>query len=309
MYNEEIKERFLKSYKSDKVRNIVKMYGEIEEKHKQDLYYLPYDIILDEIAKMQNVKSLVTYEEYVFYAKRYKEWCMIENIFDHDVPLNSSKLDHELLKQKFRGHMGTILVKSFVELHEEIDFLDYDISNDYMSIQETLKMIFLLLFHGIPESVVFGLTTENIKVARNGLFIVYDNIMIQIVDKELESILEKRLKVSKYGYSRGRSFRRDDIGNTLISFGGKSSNIRSDAKGKMDLLFKAAYGKNTEKKLKLSFKLIFHCGVISMIKHYDLLNGQKSSFDDVYEWFEKKRGMGKLKKTERDTITEMYLAW
>lgn len=307
MYNKEIKERFINSLQiNSQVPSILfNQIATIEEKHEQDVYYLPYDTIIPEVLDVMDIVSYDTFYNNMLYVKKYKQWCMIEDVFDRDVPMNLSSLTSKSLRNYYREHMGTVSIKSFTQLHHHLDSIFGDAKNesDYMSLEEVQKMVYLLLFHGISDEIVFKLTTENVIVAQNGLFIKYDELIIQIIDEELQKLLEKRLRVGRYGYNRATRFTYASMGNLLISFGGNNKDIRGHVTSNTSRAIR-----ESKKKLDLKPRRIYFYGVINIIKMHDEINNVSTKRKDLNEWFEVKYG-AKLNRSEKRTIREIYMAW
>lgn len=310
MYNEKIKEQFVNDCGNSSLnKGMFERYGELEEKHERDLYYIPYDVIANEIFEVMTIRSYDFYRNTLNRIKRYKQWCMINKAFPDDVPMNSTRLSSKKLKETYGKHMGSISIKSFMELHECMDpILGNDASEDYMGNAEIVKMTYLLLYQGIPEVDVFKLTTSDVIFAQNALFIKNNDIIIQVTDNGLRSLLEKRIHVATYGCDRGHSYRYFPMGDLLVSFGGKSEFVKKQVQNSMNKA-RLDYGEGYSKKMDLQLKYIYFCGIINKVKLDETINGYKIKKNDLYDWFEKKYGTSKLEQAEKIAIERIYATW
>lgn len=316
MYNEEIKQRFIEDYSENdttkvNTRRILNTLSGMEEKHGKDIYFLEFKVVAKEIFQHTKVLSYMTYYQYLMTIKMYKQWCMMNGIFDdtHYFPIKMiSEVD---IKKYYSEFMEANIFRSFVELHKYIDeIFELDLTSDNIKKQELLKLFILLLYHGIHEKDIFKLNIDNIIVKNNGVFIEYKNKLVQIQDNETAKILIKRKKCSTYEIDRGRWTEYIDLHNIMVNFGSIDIEYNNkQTKGEISRYIKA-YNKKRDEIKKIQPFNIYVSGLIRQIKEEENLNGEFLKINALYQRFLDNGYPEDIdNRSKKKIIKETYKVW
>lgn len=312
MYNEHIKQRFINDYTENEntvigCTRILNRIESIEQDYSKDIYFLSYEKIAQEILKQTRIASYTSFYQYILILKQYKQWCMLNNVFSESNYFPVYNISDIELRKIYAEYINEAIFRSIDELHEYIDeFYDIDIDNSNMQKQDYMKTFILLLYHGIHEDDIFTLTTENIKEQPDGVYIIYRNRIVKIIDEETKALLQKRKKSSQYEIDRGRWTEYADLPNLLITYGGDDTSYNQAQTKKELARYTRIYNKENNDNRKIQFFNIYVSGLINQIKE----NGKDISTKELYEIFEENgypedvatRGKKKI-------IKEIYKVW
>lgn len=312
MYNEDIKQRFIEDYgetSSTKTRilKLFNMASKFEKKDQKDIYFIDYNSIAQAILNETNVLSYATFFDYISVFKRYKQWCMINGYFSDSnyYPMyNVSDLE---LKEIYNRYMSENIFRTIEELHEYIkDFYDIDLEKDTIQKTDFMKLFILLLYHGIHENDIFALTTKNVKVQPNGIFVLYRNKIIKIEDNQTKQLLRKRLRCNQYEIDRGRWTEFVDLPQNLISYGGDDSEYNQTQTKKELARYTRLYNQKNNDNRKIQFFNIYTSGLINQIKK----NGEEISAKQLYKIFEENGYPEDIAtRGKKKIIKETYKVW
>lgn len=315
MFNEEIKRRFIEEYTTgdqsqEYVEQVFRQYSKLEEKYVKDIYYIPYDIIINDIFEVTRLYSYKTYYEYIHKLQQYKKWCLINNIFPDYTPMDFDIVSRESLKNNYEAHMKELIFRSFNDLHEFIDDVLEIKESKYMTKPEFMKMFVLLLYSGIPIDDLFKIKIWDIKDARNEVFISNDDIMIKVEDKELAELLLKRRHAGLYEVNRGRRIDEVSLGDLIINYGKDDVEyVHRQTKAEFKR-YLSVYNKSNNADKAIDLFTLYVCGVIRQIKQDEETNNYKIRVKDLYEWFAKNNHGEEVKTQGRKKIIKtVYTNW
>lgn len=316
MYNKEIKEAFIKaSYGGDATRKNVEKtfnnFAQIEEAQNKDVYYISYTELIECVLENSRISSYKKLYDQVYYAKKYKEWCLINGIFDHAVSMNYLEINSKQLHQIYSQFISRVIIKTPEEFQVYLDamFTDSIPADDFMSRDDFAKMYVLLLYEGIssPEE-IYELKVDDIHIAPNGVFIRSGDTMPLVKDKELQRLLKKRAEKPIYGYFRGSVKKTSYLSDNLIDFG---SNVKDVKKTMIAIKVKKLdnkrlYDLNPNYKTAMTDNSLYICGMMYKIKEDENIKGRKFKKKELMTYFSPKFTSSRWRKEQ---IIEIYNVW
>ena len=315
MFNEEIKRRFIEEYTNEKhskhaVKIILDKYSIIEDYHNKDIYYVPYDIVINDIFNITRIYSYRTYYDYIYTIQQYKKWCLINNIFPDYTPMDFDVVSAKTLRENYAAHMKELIFRSFNDLHEFIDDVLEIKESKYMTKPEFMKMFVLLLYSGIPIDDLFKIKIWDIKDARNEVFISNDDIMIKVEDKELTELLLKRRHTGLYEVNRGRRIDEVPLGDLIINYGKDDVEyVHRQTKAEFKR-YLSVYNKNNNTDKAIDLFTLYVCGVIRQIKQDEEINNYKIDLKELNDWFTRNNHGEEVKSAGKKRIIKtVYTNW
>ena len=317
MYNSEIKNKYLdyivQHYSKTVAKNVsirIENFSKIEQQYGCDLYYIPYNELADIILEQYDIYAFRTYDEYLRQIKNYKDWIMTNGIFTDYNPVMF--LNRKDLHDKFQNHIQNVIIKSWNRYHKIIDnIFSNSKDSNYMLQVDFVKIFLLLLYTGIYKDYIFELKLDNIKFMNNGIFIDFNNNLIEIEDLELKQLLLKRKNCHQYEMNRGTRYEYVELSDYIISFSttaNDKNNMHNTTQKTYQYL--SDYNNRAKEDIKLDYFIIFACGVIRKIKIQEETSKQNIKIKELYQTFcnvapEKKI----MNRNKKKTIKEIYKSW
>lgn len=316
MFNQDIKEKFIEDYTKDKksnttIRSYFNSLSKVEEKNNQDIYSIPYDTIADDILALIKINTYYSYWQYMNIVKHYKDWCLLNNMLSNGSVIAFDGVSNNSLKEKYAHHIGLIIFRNFSELHQYIDGILFSENNSENMLRvDFFKLVILLLYQGIPEETIYTLTTQDIKIMDNGIFIIYNNRLKQIEDKELEELLKKRCSTQYYQMDKGSRFDYVLLSDYLIDFGAANPDkTKTNIKEGISRLT-SNYNKEHNTNKKIEYYNVYAYGIVREIKLKEELEQRKFKKKEIYEYFAQNNNNKDIESAgKKRLINAIYQSW
>ena len=202
MYNEEIKQAYLNYISDNVVRvnsslHVFKYLEDFEHANDEDLYDMPYDIILSELSKVSRISSFATFRVHYYTIRNYKTWALLNGyVADNAKGFVDEKID---LKQLFLDNYHLTLYKSPAELANYLhDKLRSRSDNkDVVTIDQIATVYVMLVYQGLEPEQALKVKISDVIITDNNVAIITEDKAV-IVYPEFEDDIKVVSSVRYY---------------------------------------------------------------------------------------------------------------